>query len=123
MQAPTEPLTVPTWMVWAVRGVLTLNGTVAAVMVAQYASTSGEWLDVALVAVIIAASAFAVIRAHRVVPVTVACIVAMLGLALVPPMWLLALVPPLLLTGNARRHRRGRGSRPDTTPPPDEDAP
>jgi hypothetical protein len=105
----TAELVVPRWMVCTNRALVTFNGTIAAVMVSQYAAGSGQGLDVALVVAIIASGAFAVVRAHRVVPVTLASVLAMLGLALVPPAWLLALVPPLLLSGNARRHRRRHG--------------
>lgn len=111
---------VPPWACWTNRALVTLNGTVGAVMVANYASTSGQALDVALVAAIIAAAVVAVLRPDRVVPVTSASLLAMLGLALVPPTWLLALLPPLLLTWMRRRQRVRQSPRPPA-PPRDHD--
>lgn len=115
---------VPTWVCWTNRALVTLNGTVGAVMVANYASTSGQALDVALVAAVVAATVVAVLRPDRVVPVTSASLLAMLGLALIPPAWLLALLPPLLLTWVRRRQR---GWLPHRRPAPprdhDEDVP
>ena len=122
---PHEP-PVPTWVAWTNRAVLTLAGTTAAVMVADYARVSRQALDVALVAAIIAATVVAVLRPDRAVPVTVAALLAMLGLAIIPPAWLLALVPPTLLAVTRRRQRRQR-SLDDTYGPggpprdPDED--
>ena len=105
---------VPTWMLWTNRGLLAVNGTLGAVLVSQYAGESGQSLDWALVLVIIAGGAWGVLRPTEQVPVTLASILAMLGLALLTPLFLLALVPPLLLTVHRRRARRhtDRGPRP-----------
>lgn len=100
------PAPVPAWVAWTNRTVLTMAGATAAVVVADYASTSGQVLDVLLVAGIVAATALGVLWPDRWVPVTAASMLTMLGLALIPPAWLLSLLPPVLLTSVRRRHRR-----------------
>lgn len=119
---PDAPATVPapTWLVWTNRAVLTLAGVVGAVMVNDYASMSGEALDLALAAAILVATAVAVALPTHPTPVLLASLLAMLGLALVPPLWLLALLAPLLLWTHRRRARRaaGRGGAP--APGPDD---
>ena len=119
MPADHEP-PVPAWVVWTNRAVLTLAGTIAAVMVADYAAASGHALDLALVAVILVATMAAVVWPDRMVPVLAAAVASMLGLALIPPAWLLALVPPLLLTVVRRRSRRQHP--PPSGPAPDDPA-
>lgn len=118
---------VPAWVRWTNRAVLTVAGTTAAVAVTDYARASGEALDVALVAAVVAATVVGVLRPDHMVAVMLASLLCMLGLALVPPTWLLALVPPLLLltVRNRRRARelglrRPRGRSRRRTAPPDE---
>ena len=106
--APTDDALVPTWARWTIRATVTVSGTIGAVMVANYADASGQALDVALVVATIVATVVAVARPTRPLPVMVAALLAMLGLALVPPLWLLALVAPLLLWTVRRRASRTR---------------
>ncbi len=113
------PTPAPAWVVWTNRAVLTFAGTTAAVVVADYAAQSGQTLDLALVAAIIASTIVAVARPTATVPVLLACLLSMLGLAIVPPAWLLSLVPPVLLTAQ-RRRRRPRGLVPPAYGPDDD---
>lgn len=116
--ATTDETAVPTWARWTIRATATVSGTVGAVMVATYAEASGQALDVALAVATIVATVVAFARPTRPLPVMVAALLAMLGLALVPPLWLLALVAPVLLW--TVRRRASRPPLPTPTDPEDQ---